>query len=502
MSGRPLLFSLATAALCGCTTTPPASSGAQGGAGYGPSRLDPPAVEQEFRAAWVSTVFNIDWPSSAGLSASRQKAELIRILDRLQALKFNAIVLQVRPSCDALYASSIEPWSPWLTGTMGRSPGYDPLAFAVAECHARGMELHAWFNPFRAKASTSKPVSASHVTRRHPEWVRSFEGKVWLDPGLPEVRAYSLRVIEDVVTRYDIDGVHIDDYFYPYPKNPKARPVPQFPDEAAYRRHGGGKDRADWRRANIDSFVESMYASVKRKKPWVKVGISPFGVWRPGVPSTVKADLDPYTMLYADSRKWLRSGWVDYMSPQLYWPIRGDQSYTALLSWWDSQNSARRHVWPGIASERIGPDRPASETGNQIQIARSSRRRSSAGHIHWSVKSIMQNKRGVADLLAREVYRNAAVIPPIRGGSAPGQPGLTARTEGGALFVDWQKGGGDAPVRYVVQVRKGGRWEPATLISAARRGMRWEGAEAPQVVAVTPVDRYGNLGRAAVIERN
>ncbi len=497
MLRRPALAAL-LAALCGCVAVQPPESGA---VGYAPAKVKAPEVPQEFRAAWVATVHNIDWPSKRGLSAARQKAELIAILNKAKSLNMNAIVLQVRPSCDALYRSSIEPWSPWLSGAMGKSPGYDPLEFAVAEAHARGLELHAWFNPFRAQASASLPVSRSHVTRRHPGWVRRFDGNVWLDPGLPEVRSYSLKVIADVVARYDIDGVHIDDYFYPYPKAGGTR---SFPDAASYKRYGKGKDRASWRRSNIDSFVSGMYATVKRKKPWVKVGISPFGIWRPGVPRGVKADLDAYNTLFADSRSWLRNGWVDYLSPQLYWPIRGDQSFSALLAWWDSQNTRRRHVWPGIASERIGGKRPASETGKQIALARSSRRGSSAGHIHWSMKSLMQNKRGVANMLAKSYYTGAATVPPIRwvSGSAPGKPKLNARSDGKSLFVDWERGSGTSPARYLVQTRQGGRWRPATLVAGGRRGMKWDlGGGAPEAIAVTPVDRYGNRGPTAGLAR-
>ena len=498
------LLTLSLTALCGCATTSPVAG--QAAAGYAPANIKAPAVQQEFRAMWIATVYNIDWPSKAGLPVSRQKAELITMLNKAKGLNMNAVVLQVRPSCDALYQSAIEPASPWLSGTMGKSPGYDALAFAVAECHARGMELHAWVNPFRAKTSEKQVVPASHITRRQPGWVRSYEGKVWLDPGLPEVRSYSLRVISDIVARYDIDGIHIDDYFYPYPKNPKARPIPEFPDATAYRRYGKGQSRGDWRRANINTFVASMYRSVKAKKPWVKVGISPFGIWKPGVPSGTRADLDPMNMLYADSRTWLRNGWLDYLSPQLYWPIKGEQSYSKLIAWWDSQNVKRRHLWPGIASERIGVKRPASEIGNQIAMARHPRRNSSPGHIHWSAKALMSNKRGVADMLRKNYYQGAAVVPPIRwvSGTAPAQPSLKARAEGGSLFIDWIKGSsGSTPARYVVQTKAGGNWKPALLISAGRKGMKFDlGREgAPEAIAITPVDRYGNVGKPAVLGR-
>ena len=472
---------------------------------YVPASLKAPPVEQEFRAAWIATVHNIDWPSKRGLPVAQQKSELIAILDKVKAMRMNAVVLQVRPSCDALYSSSIEPWSPWLTGAMGRSPGYDPLAFAVAECHARGLELHAWFNPFRALASTSLKASSSHITKTQPSWVRRYEGKVWLDPGLPAVRKHALKVIADVVARYDVDGVHIDDYFYPYPKDPSKRPVPQFPDSSTHKRYGRGKGRDEWRRANIVGFVESMYRTVKAKKPWVKVGVSPFGIWRPGVPSGVEAGLDAYNMLYADSRTWLREGWVDYLSPQLYWPIAGPQSYSRLLSWWDSQNKEGRHIWPGVASDRIGPKRAASEIGKQVSMARSPRRPSSSGHIHWSVSALMDNKRGVSDMLVGSHYSNAAAVPPIRwiSGKVPGRPKLRARVEGDQLFVDWEAGSGSETARYVVQTRVGGKWQAANLVSAGRKGMRWRIGKggSPDAIAATPVDRYGNLGSAAVLRR-
>lgn len=482
-------------------------SAAAAAGSYVASNVTPPAITREFRAAWVASVYNIDWPSSAGLSATRQKAELIAILNRAQSLNMNAIILQVRPACDALYQSPYEPWSDWLTGTMGRSPGYDPLQFAIQEAHARGIELHAWFNPFRALASAKRSASSGHVTKRHPNWIRRFEDKVWLDPGLPEVRSYSTKVIMDVVARYDVDGIHIDDYFYPYPTNPKARPAPQFPDDSSYRSHGGGKDRHDWRRANIDGFVSGLYASIKRKKPWVKFGISPFGVWRPGTPSNVKADLDSYGMIYGDSRKWLRNGWCDYMSPQLYWPIRGDQSFSSLLSWWDSQNVRGRYVWPGIASDRIGSKRSASEQGSQIKLTRSTGRKS-AGHIHWSWKAVAQNKRGLANLLERSYYQGGALIPAMTWSSAqrPGKPRLTVRTEtdGSAMLLDWKPGDGSTPTHWVVQTRRDGKWEPAKIVASRKRGMKFaisRNSSAPEIIAVTAANRYGNASAPAVLQR-
>ncbi|MGH7670612.1 MAG: glycoside hydrolase family 10 protein, partial [Gemmatimonadaceae bacterium] len=342
-------LALVPAAVIGAAATPvaaqhtgPAPSVSRRGAA-----VVAPPVMREFRGVWVATVDNIDWPSEPGLSTTEQKAELTAILDRAAALHLNAVIFQVRPSADALYESKLEPWSAFLTGRMGRPPAplWDPLAFAVREAHARGLELHAWFNPFRARyPGDDGPAASSHVSRRLPGLVHQYGRYEWMDPGSAETRAMAIRVILDVVKRYDVDGVHIDDTFYPYPVSRGGRDVP-FPDDAtyrAYRKRGGTLSHDDWRRHSVDLFVEQLYHAVKQVKPWVKVGISPFGIWRPGNPPSVKG-LDAYASIFADSRLWLANGWVDYLAPQLYWPIEPkQQSFPALLKWWAAQNTAGR----------------------------------------------------------------------------------------------------------------------------------------------------------------
>ncbi len=488
---KALLLQYATVALL------PISAAA---ANYVPSREKPPAIAREFRGAWIASVFNINWPSRAGLSSTQQKRELIALLDTAARLNLNAVILQVRPACDALYNSSIEPWSNWLTGTMGRSPGYDPLAFAINEAHARGLELHAWFNPFRALASASTKVHSTHVTKRKPSWIRKYEGKVWLDPGRSDVRAYSLRVIMDVVKRYDIDGAHIDDYFYPYPKNPKS--ASQFPDLSSYKASSSKLSRNAWRRANIDGFVSSLYNSIKSTKPWVKVGISPFGIWKPGVPRGVKADLNAYEQICGDSRKWLVNGWCDYFSPQLYWPIAGDQSFSALIKWWDGQNPKRRHIWPGLAADRIGAKRSAREHGQQLALTRAKGRRS-AGAIHWNLKPLKNNTRGVATLLSKTYYTQKALPPsfPWLSGKSPPTPRLAPRLgRDGFLYLDWS---GSGTVRFwAVQIRSKGKWQQPSFSAGARKGMRWKSSDGlPDAVAVTAIDRYGNASSPAVVQK-
>jgi uncharacterized lipoprotein YddW (UPF0748 family) len=362
-------------------------------------------AQAEFRAAWVATVHNIDWPSKPGLPAATQQAQLRAILDRAAELKLTAILLQVRPASDALYSSNKEPWSQFLSGRQGTSPGYDPLEFAIREAHARGIELHVWLNPFRAASNAATPLASNHVAKKHPQWVRRYGNQLWVDPGEPAARQYVLDVFADIVRRYNIDGVHIDDYFYPYPLKSG---VTNFPDDASWEKHGArsGMSRGDWRRENINDFVRSMYRTVKGIKPRVQVGISPFGIWRPGVPATTEAQLDAYNHLFADSRKWLQEGWCDYMAPQLYWGIQpAKQSFPVLLDWWRAQ-SRGKPVWPGIATDRIGGSRPAQEIVNQIAITRRGTDR--PGHIHWSMKPLMQNRGGIADLLRQGPYAGAA----------------------------------------------------------------------------------------------
>jgi len=364
---------------------------------------------REFRGAWVATVYNLDWPTRPGLPAATQQAQLRELLDRAASLHLNAILLQIRPASDALYASTKEPWSEFLSGAAGVSPGYDPLAFAIEEAHVRGLELHAWINPFRAALKANQTLPPNHVVRRHPEWVRRFGKQLWIDPGEPKARAYVIEVITEIARRYDVDGIHLDDYFYPYPlKSGEA----SFPDDATWERYGvkSGLSRGDWRRENINDFVRSMYRALKATKPRLRVGISPFGIWRPGVPPTIEADVDSYAHLFADSRKWLAEGWVDYLAPQLYWSIQpSKQSFPVLLNWWRAQSHGKP-VWPGIATERIGSQRPASEIVRQIELTR--RDTSWPGQIHWSMKALLKNQGGIDRLLAAGPYAEKADLPP------------------------------------------------------------------------------------------
>ena len=449
---------------------------------YTPTNERAPRVTREFRAAWVTAIYNIDWPSQKGLSAASQQAEARAILDKLVSLKMNAVILQVRPHADALYSSNIEPWSPWLTGSMGKSPGYDPLSYWIQQGHARGIEIHAWFNPFRALSNTAHSVGGNHISRTSPHVIKKYGSMLWADPSHPDTRSQALKVILDVVRRYDVDGIHLDDYFYPYP--------------SAGLSFNDGRTPAQ-RRAVVDSFVSQLYSSVKKQKPWVRVGISPFGIWRPGVPSGIEAGVDSYEDLAGDSRKWLKNGWVDYLAPQLYWRISPrKQSFTALLEWWRSQGS--RPVWPGIATTRIqsseDPGRPASEIVNQIDLSRKIGR-NWVGHIHWSVKGLMKNQGGITDRLST-VYTQPVAVPPMPwiNDSTPESPGAGASIQGDRTAITWQSGGSAAKI--AVQARYGKTWRTAAIIPAGLKKCSIPRADA---VAVSALDRFGNSSAPKVL---
>ncbi len=358
--------------------------------------MPPPVPAREFRGIWLTTVGNSDWPSRPGLSTDEQKRELIAILDCVAATHLNVVVMHIRPNADALYASDIEPWSDYISGELGKAPEpfYDPLAFAIEEAHKRGLELHAWLNPYRARHPLTIPLtSPEHISRVHPEFVHAYGRFWWLDPGEPEVRTYVVRVVRDIVRRYDVDAIHFDDYFYPYPENDL-----EFPDEEAFIRFGGGLSRDDWRRRNVDLLIEDVWKAIKEEKPKVQFGVSPFGIWRPHHPRHVRG-LDAYARIYADSRKWLQQGWVDYLTPQLYWPTTAPkQRFTELLHWWRKQNRLHRHLWPGLAATRVATF-GADEIVKQINLIRMKNK--DPGWILFTAKVLMQDRGGLTDALER-----------------------------------------------------------------------------------------------------
>ena len=463
-----------------------------------PGSVTAPPPAREFRGAWIATVANIDWPSKSGLPVAQQKAELVSLLDRAAQLHLNAVLFQVRPVADALYASPLEPWSEYLTGTQGKmpSPFYDPLALAVAEAHQRGLELHAWFNPFRAGHPDAKSPSAlNHVVRTHPELIRRYGKQIWLDPGEPGSQTWALAVVLDVVKRYDVDGIVFDDYFYPYPEKNWAGGTLEFPDDASWKKFGAGsgQTREDWRRANVNGFIHKNIIAIHAAKPWVKFGVSPFGIWRPGVPSGISPKaLDAYGKLYADARLWLASGWVDYLAPQLYWPsAQRELSFATLLQWWRQQNPKGRHVWAGLYDAKF----PADEITRQIQTVRT--QTSNGGAIHYHLRSVLENSALAAS--TRTQYAQPALIPatPWLDSTPPEKPRLTATAGKYSASARWENEGAEPAQWWLLQVLNEGNWR-TEILPASQTARRFE-SFLPEAISLRAVDRLGNLSPPTVL---
>jgi len=374
-------------------------------------------VNYEFRGVWIATVDNIDWPAKGMVNVEDQKAEFIRQLDLHKSNGMNAVIVQVRPAADAFYPSQYEPWSQWLTGVQGHppSPYYDPLQFMIEETHKRGMEFHAWCNPYRADFQIGKSsIAPNHITRIHPEWFLTYGDKKYFDPSNKQVQKFVVNVVRDIVKRYDVDAIHMDDYFYPYRIAGK-----EFPDEASYRKSGTSLSKDDWRRSNVDSIIAMLNAAIKIEKPWVKFGISPFSVWRnkdqDPEGSDSKAAQTNYDDLYANILLWLKKGWIDYVAPQLYLEIGNSKiAYEKLLDWW-SKHSYGRHLYIGQgiyrADERSSAWKNPKELPSQIQLLR--KYPDVQGSIYFSSKSFDRNPNGWNDSLRNNYYREPAMIPPM-----------------------------------------------------------------------------------------
>jgi uncharacterized lipoprotein YddW (UPF0748 family) len=456
-----------------------------------------PKIKREFRAMWIATVANIDFPSSPNLSATQQKAEIIKLLDLAGELKFNAVIFQIRPMCDALYESKIEPTSYFLTGQQGKKLEFDPLKFAIDEAHSRGILLHAWFNPYRASHATMKGEFAeNHITKLRPDLVRKYNDLLILDPSEKDVQNYVAKVVLDVVKRYDIDGVHFDDYFYPYPDKQNT----PFPDEKNYTKYqnsDGKLSLGDWRRKNVDDFIKLISVGIKRVKPQVMFGISPFGIWKPDG-ENIKG-FDAYNQLYADSKKWLQEGWVDYLSPQLYWSsTQNGVKFPVLIDWWKSQNTKKRHIWIGIATYRADkPDFGADEIANQISITRNTFAENS-GNIHFNAKPILNNLAGVQDILREKVYNEDALIPLtawIKTTSLK-QPSLNFQKQtNGEIIVSWKNLDKKMPFQWVLYWKDSNAWQMKILTFNQTKFSLPRDLNV-KMVAVSSVDRLGNLSKA------
>ena len=501
-----------------CFTTRPAVTGDI----YGRK----PSAQREFRAAWVATVDNINWPSKPGLPVEDQKKEAIALLDLLAKNNFNAVIFQVRPHCDAMYNSGIEPWSYYLTGEEGKAPVpyYDPLEFWIKEAHARGLELHAWLNPYRAHHPAGGAITDVSIIRKRPELVLKLEGDGywWLDPALKGTQDHSFSVVMDLVKRYDLDGIHFDDYFYPYPDYNNFK---DFPDEKSwsdYTKSGGKLSRGDWRREAVNTFIKRVYKGIKAEKPYVKFGLSPFGIWRPYNPPAIGASFNQHNTLYADAKKWLNEGWIDYYSPQLYWPVNQlAQSYPVLLEWWKGENLKNRHLWPGISLGGQQADKASDEAINEIMIARGILP-SSPGVVHWSIGTLI-NSPAMTKAISDGPYRKKALVPssPWLSAKLPESPAVNISLDRDTVNISWISKSTSKTAQWVIYYKQGSQWN-YDIVDGARFSYRLPGftvnetaLNRPDVqsidniekilfridsVAVTAIDGYGNESK--VVQRD
>jgi uncharacterized lipoprotein YddW (UPF0748 family) len=459
------------------------------------------------RGVWIASVSNIDFPLRSSDSPTQQRTTFIDILENHRRAGINAVFVQIRPSADAFYANAPEPWSEWLTGAQGRAPepAWDPLKFMLEEAHKRNMEFHAWFNPFRSVVSSSSRVADTHISRLQPAWHLAYTSPFrLLNPGLPEVREYVLGVILDVVRRYDIDGVHFDDYFYPY-EGTTTQDASTF---AQYPRGIG--NIADWRRDNVNIFVKAVGDSIRAVKRHVKFGISPFGIWRSGTPQGI-VGLDAYSVIYCDALAWLQAGTVDYVIPQLYWKFGGGQDYAKLMPWWLSQTrGAGRHLYTGLGAYRLTDAAwTASDLTRQIDFNREQR---SEGAVWFSSNGLTRNLKGILTSLQAGQYATPA-LPPVMAwkdsiaplpprncvGNSPKQDSLVIRWDAPERASD-----GDSATYYVVY--RGAISTTPTVDNAAQilgmtreRVFTYSGRLPATGFFVTALDRLHNESRPQIV---
>lgn len=445
--------------------------------------------KREFRGAWMHTVYQDQYHKQ---STEQNKAYLRDQLDKLQAAGVNAVLFQVRPQSDAFYPSDLEPWSRYLTDNGNAPvPAWDPLQFMINECHARGMELHAWLNPYRVTSSKTQTLPESHVYHKHPEWFVRYDGKLYFDPGLPESREFINKVVMDIVNRYDVDGIHFDDYFYPYPVKGQ-----EFPDDKSYAKYGNGLKRDDWRRHNVDLLIEDIHNNIASTKPWVIFGISPFGIWRNKATDPRGSEtngLQNYDALYADVLLWAREGWIDYLLPQLYWALENKSaSYLVLVDWWNN-NAEGRHMYIGqdigvtMKTPDIAPSTEPTQLRHKINLTRAGENIS--GNCWWPGYAITANVGGVADSLATDLQSTVALVPtyPWISNVKPAAP-TAVKADGKVISWTGVQAAGkpEDAVKYVVY-----RFEPNEEIDL-------EAADAIQAVVWTPTYTAKTPGKYVV----
>ncbi|MGL5126231.1 MAG: glycoside hydrolase family 10 protein [Fusobacteriaceae bacterium] len=383
--------------------------------------------KRELRAAWIASVLNINWKVKP---IEEQKADYIKLLDEIEKMNMNAVIVQIRPTADRFYSLvTDEPWSKYITGEQGKNPGYDPLAFMIEEAHKRNLEFHAWFNPYRITAEKNQKISNSHPAKKNPKWVIKYDEQMYYDPGNPEARKFTQKIISDVVKNYDIDAVHMDDYFYPYPVSKNGKTLP-FPDDISYKKSGSKLSKDNWRRENVDTFIKEMSKMIKKTKPYVKFGISPFGVWRnesvDPTGSATKAGHSNYDSLYANTRKWIQLGWIDYITPQIYWDFGLKVApYGTLSRWWakEVKDATRTHLYIGQGPYKLGlAGWKQGELENQIKYNRMLPE--IKGSMHYGIQNLVDNKENIKNNMKNDVYSKKSLIPvmPWLGGKTPEAP--------------------------------------------------------------------------------
>lgn len=453
------------------------------------AQIDPPPLPRQMRGVWVATVANIDWPSQPGLSSHVQRAEADKVLDLAADLGLNAVILQVRPHADAIYANALEPWSSYLTGTQGRHPGYDPLRYWLDGAHERGLELHAWINPFRAgHPADPSELAADHIVETNPEFAVAYGSYRWLDPSHPGARAHSLAVVEDLLERYELDGLHLDDYFYPYPIEST-----EFPDAErfnAYREAGGTLERSDWRRSHINAFVQDLSSVVRRVRPDALFGISPFGIWRPGHPEGI-VGFDAFEQLAADARLWLSAGWLDYASPQLYWKRESEgQPFEPLLRWWQAQNPRARAVWPGLYLTRIQADGSGWAPDEIIGQLESIDASNAGGWLLFSMIGLLQDRQGIAGDLRAALGDTPAIVPPAwRAGPPPTFPARADAMASEKSVIVKLRNATPKPRLWALQTRTSQGWS-LRLVPGSAENVTVDASSpdsAPDAIVLTPI---------------
>lgn len=475
---------------------------------------------QEFRGVWIATVNNIDWPTRGTIQPALQKEQFIRLLDMHYRNGMNAVVVQIRPAADAFYPSPYEPWSEWLTGKQGTPPRpfYDPLAFMIEETHKRGMEFHAWLNPYRAVFSLkTSTIAPTHVTKVHPEWFLNYGEKKYFDPGNQEAQAFVVGIVKDIVTRYDVDAIHFDDYFYPY-----TLPGKSFPDQKSFSRYSNGMSLEDWRRSNVDSIIVHLGQTIRAVKPTCRFGISPFGVWRnqerDPAGSATRAGQTNYDDLYADILLWLKNGWIDYVAPQLYWEFgHPNAPFETLLDWW-SKNTYGKHCYIGLGIYRAGLNAAWKDSTLLPRQIRALRTKSSIqGMIFFSSNSFDNNPNGWNDSLRNDLYATPAIIPPMAwvDDNRPEQPlvkMLTAASEESVLTIELMaQGGKEAIKQFIVyewdsseaMLNEPGRFQQRVLpVKNGASRLVVGGKNDHKLYAFSAVDRENNESERVYLDRS